>query len=33
MVIPVEEYTEDHIELDIGDISDISEIIAMFAKK
>ena len=26
MVIPVEEYTEDHIELDIGDISDISEI-------
>ncbi len=26
IVIPVEDYTEDHIELDIGDISDISKI-------
>lgn len=26
MVIPVERYTEDHIELDIGNISDISEV-------
>ena len=25
IVIPVEDYTEDHIELDIGDISDISK--------
>ncbi len=26
MVIPVEDYTKDHIELDIGDISDITKI-------